>query len=503
MEETYELVIRQGRVVLPDEVKQLDIGIAGGRIAALGSRLPIGPDTRVVDAEGLYVLPGMIDMHVHFNEPALGHWEGFRSGSAALAAGGCTTYADMPLNGNPPTVNGAALRLKTEAAAGNSVVDYVLWGGLVPGNLEQLEELWAAGVTGFKAFLSNPGGFGAGRFREVDDDTLYQGMKKIADLGGILALHAESEAITAVLAADAESKGLQGALDWASTRPPEAELEAVNRALLYAQRTGCRLHFVHISTAAAMERIHEAKQRGLDVSVETCPHYLLLNEQQMAALGPVAKCAPPLRSEVEREQLWQVLAEGKIDLVASDHSPCPTDLKVKPGLSFAEAWGGISGAQSSLELLFHEAVHVRGLPVTLIAQLLADGPARRFGLEQRKGRIAPGLDADLVLLDPAASYTLAAGDLLYRHKHSPYVGMALSCRVVATFSRGTAVYTAADGLLAADRGRWLHGKEEQGESGERLQGSEELGESGEQLQGSEEQGESGKRLQGREGQAGL
>ncbi|WP_340021936.1 allantoinase [Paenibacillus sp. FSL K6-1096] len=454
-DEAYELIVRNGEVVLPGEVRRLDVGVKHGRIAALGEALQASPDTRVMDAAGQYVLPGMIDMHVHFNEPALGHWEGFRSGSAALAAGGCTCYADMPLNGNPPTVNLEALRLKAEAAAGNSAVDYLLWGGLVPGNLEELEGLAAAGVAGFKAFISNPGGEGEGRFREVDDDTLYQGMQRIAAAGGILALHAESEAITSVLGAAALRAGRSSARDFAASRPPEAELEAVSRALLYSERTGCPLHFVHISTAAALELIHQAKQRGLNVSAETCPHYLILDEDSMETLGPLAKCAPPLRSSGERERLWAALAAGRVDLIASDHSPCPPELKLAPELSFFEAWGGISGAQSSLELMFHEGVQVRGLPVTLISALLSGQPARRFGLEQRKGAIAVGLDADLVLLDPNAAYTLRAEDLLYRHRHSPYAGMTLSCKVTATLCRGKVVYTAGEGIVHGGGGEWL------------------------------------------------
>lgn len=461
MKEPYELVIKRGNVVLPDQVLKLDIAVIGGKIAALGEELPVAPLTKVIDAAGLYVLPGMIDMHVHFNEPALGHWEGFRSGSAALAAGGCTTYADMPLNGHPPTVNEAALNMKADAAEGNSAVDYVLWGGLVPDNLDDLEALSAAGVTGFKAFLSNPGGEGEGRFREVDDDTLYQGMLRIASLGGILALHAESEDITSVLTADAKRNGRDSARDFAACRPPEAELEAVSRALLYSERTGCRLHFVHISTAAAIEKIYEAKLRGQDVSAETCPHYLVLTETDMEELGPVAKCAPPLRTEIEQEQLWEVLAQGKIDLIASDHSPCPTELKQKPDLSFFAAWGGISGAQSSLELMFHEGVNVRGLPVTLISRLLAGQPAKRFGLEHCKGSIALGLDADLVLLDMNTSYTLTEEDLLYRHKHSPYIGKTLSCKVAATLCRGNVVYSAEEGVIAEESGQWLRMKKEQ------------------------------------------
>ncbi|MFD2875788.1 allantoinase AllB [Paenibacillus rhizoplanae] len=455
-EEGYELIIRNGQVVLPGEVRRLEIGVKDGKIAALGEALQASTGTRILDAEGQYVLPGMIDMHVHFNEPAFGHWEGFRSGSAALAAGGCTCYADMPLNGNPPTVNLEALRLKAEAAAGNSAVDYVLWGGLVPGNLEELEGLAAAGVTGFKAFISNPGGEGEGRFREVDDDTLYQG--DASDRCNRRDTRPACGERSDNLGAGGRRHYVPGAAArgiFAASRPPQAELEAVARALLYSERTGCKLHFVHISTAAALELIHEAKLRGLDVTAETCPHYLILDEDSMETLGALAKCAPPLRSSSERDRLWAALAAGRVDLVASDHSPCPPELKLAPGLSFMEAWGGISGAQSSLELMFHEGVHVRGLPVTQISALISGLPARRFGLEGRKGSITPGLDADLVLLDPDAAYTLRAEDLLYRHRHSPYVGMTLSCKVTATICRGNVVYTAAEGVIAGGGGEWL------------------------------------------------
>ncbi|KAA9005499.1 allantoinase AllB [Paenibacillus spiritus] len=453
MKKRFDWVITGGLAVLPGGVRRLDIGTKDGIIAALEETLDPQEAENRLDAEGQYVFPGVIDAHVHFNEPSFGHWEGFSSGSAALAAGGCTTYADMPLNGNPPTVNLEALRLKNRLAEGNSAVDYMLWGGLVPGNLEELERLAEAGVAGFKAFISNPGGEGEGRFREVDDDTLYRGMETIASFGGLLALHAESEALTKTLSDAAVRAGRTGPLDFAASRPPEAELEAVARALLYSERTGCRLHFVHISTAAALELIGEAKRRGVDVTAETCPHYLILSEQDLLRLGPLAKCAPPLRSGEEQEKLWQALKDGLIDFIASDHSPCPPEMKLDPSLGFFEAWGGISGAQSSLELMFHEGVNRRKLPAALIASLLAEGPARRFGLSDRKGRIAVGLEADLAILDPGASYTLQPEHLLYRHKISPYVGMELSCRVTATLLRGQPVYTAADGLLRPGGGR--------------------------------------------------
>ncbi|GGF99750.1 allantoinase [Paenibacillus abyssi] len=454
MEGSFDIIIKNGEVVLPDEVRRMDIGIAAGRIAALADHLD-AQDTRVLEAAGCYVLPGMIDMHVHFNEPNMGYWEGFRTGSAALAAGGCTTYADMPLNGIPPTVNVEALRLKADAARLNSAVDYTFWGGLVPGNLTHLEAMADAGVIGFKAFLSNPGGEGEERFREVDDWTLHEGMKRIAAFNGILALHAESDAITSRLAADAISQGRTGALDFAASRPAIAEQEAVNRALFFAGKTGCRLHFVHISSPETIEIIAQAKKSGFDVTAETCPHYLLLNETDMERIGAAAKCAPPLRSESEREGLWEKLAEGKIDLIASDHSPCPGALKQGEGKSFFDVWGGISGAQSSLELLFHEGVNRRKLPVTLLSRMLSGQPAARFGLSNRKGSMSLGMDADIAILDPDWRYMLRKEDLYYRHQHSPYIGMQLSCKVKTTLCRGQIVYTAEEGIRDASGGCWM------------------------------------------------
>lgn len=451
----FDLIIQGGDVVLADEVKKLDIGVRGGRIAALAESLEDEPSASRFDAEGLIVMPGMVDIHVHFNEPNFGHWEGFATGSAALAAGGITAFADMPLNGNPPTVTAEALRTKLKLAEGNTAVDYTLWGGLVPGNLDRLAELSAQGVTGFKAFMSNPGGEGEGRFREVDDWTLYEGMKRIAELGGFVALHAESDAITSRLAGEAAAAGRTDAHAFAASRPVIAELEAVNKAILFAEETGCSTHFVHISSPEAVKLIDAARRRGVPVTVETCPHYLILTDIDMAALGPVAKCAPPLRSEAAREELWSLLAAGKFDVIASDHSPCPPELKFKEGLSFFEAWGGISGAQSSLELMLDEGWRKRGIPLPRLAAVLSKGPAERFGLYPRKGEIRIGADADMAVLDPNGAYTLSAEHLQYRHKHSPYVGRTLGCRVAATYVRGRLVYTPDAGVIAAGGGKAL------------------------------------------------
>lgn len=444
----YDLIVAGGDVVLPDGVHRLDIGVREGKIAALSSHLGQQEGAAVLNAAGRTVMPGMIDVHVHFNEPGLGHWEGFETGSAALAAGGCTAYLDMPLNGSPPTIDLDGLRLKAERAAGRSAVDYGFWGGLVPGNLERLEALADAGLPAFKAFLSDPGGDGADRFRQVDDWTLYEGMKRIASFGGLLALHAESDALTAGFSEQARRAGRTDARGFAASRPVIAETEAVSKALLLAADTGCRLHFVHISSAEAVAMIAEAKRKGTDVTLETCPHYLTLTLDDVERIGPKAKCAPPIRSGEQRERLWQLLAEGLIDMVASDHSPSPPELKaLGPGRTFFDAWGGIAGAQSSLELLLHEGALIRGLPLTRIAELTASAPAKRFGLYPRKGEIATGFDADLAVIDLNSPYTLRQEDLLCRHRQSPYVGMRLGCRVQTTISRGRIVYEAGRGIV--------------------------------------------------------
>ncbi|MGU3473961.1 allantoinase AllB [Paenibacillus sp. D51F] len=446
-ERGFQKIVRGGLVALPghDEPQQADIGICDGRIAAVGTGLEAA-GAEIIDAGGLLVMPGGIDVHVHFNEPNMGHWEGFPTGSAALAAGGFTAYADMPLNGLPATVDTPALALKAEAAAGRSAVDYAFWGGLVPGKLQELEPMAEAGVVGFKAFVSKPGGEGEGRFVEADDWTLYEGMRRIASFGGVLALHAENDSMTTALGDAMRLEGRTGALDFAASRPPIAELEAVNRALFYAGRTGCRLHFVHISHPDSVELIHSAKTSGMDVTVETCPHYLMLTEEDMARLGAVAKCAPPLRCAESRDRLWEQLAAGKIDLVASDHSPSPFELKEAPGLSFFDGWGGISGAQSTMELLLHEGVRKRGLPAGLVARVLSQAPAARFGFAA-KGGIVPGLDADLALVDMEHPYTLEKKHLQYLHPHSPYEGMEFGCRVAGTLLRGEHVYSLESGVL--------------------------------------------------------
>ena len=437
----FELLLRQGTLVSSAGVRRADLGIADGVIVAEAPELAGSADEEI-DCTALHVLPGVIDAHVHFNEPGRAEWEGFATGTRALAAGGATTYIEMPLNAHPPTTDGASFRLKLAAAQASSLVDFALWGGLVPGNLEQLDELAEAGVVGFKAFMS---GSGIEDFSAVDDLTLYEGMARAAQLGRIVAVHAENDTITRARAARAIAEGRTGIRDYLASRPIVAELEAIERAILFTEETGCALHVVHVSTGRGVALVAAARQRGVDVSCETCPHYLVFTEEDVEAIGALAKCAPPIRSAAERDQLWGYLADGTLPMVASDHSPAPASMKSDP--NFFRVWGGMSGCQALLQLMLTEGYHSRALPLALIARVTAEHVAQRFRLP-RKGQLAIGADADLALVDLGATTTLQSQDLFYRHPHSPYVGRQLRGCIVRTILRGRTVYR--DGKIVSN-----------------------------------------------------
>ncbi|MBV9820592.1 MAG: allantoinase AllB [Solirubrobacterales bacterium] len=444
---SFDVLIRGATVVGIHGTARFDLGVADGLIAALGPGLA-GPATEEIDATGLHLLPGVVDGHVHLNEPGRTDWEGFDTGTRALAAGGATSAIDMPLNAHPPTVTAAAFDAKRRCLERSAFVDMALWGGLVPGGIEAMEELAARGVVGFKAFMCSSG---IDDFPGVDDLTLYEGMCRAASLGLPVAVHAESESITAGLARRARAARRTRMRDFVASRPAVAELQAIARAISLAQESGCSLHVVHVSTGRGVALVADARARGVDVSCETCPHYLVLTEEDAEALGPVAKCAPPLRPCEDREALWHALADGTLPMVASDHSPAPWALK-SDGDAFA-AWGGISGCQTLLALLLTEGHRTRGLDLDLLARVTAGYVARRFRLSG-KGRLEPGADADLVLVDLGVSGELSAGDLHYRHRHSPFLGRTLSARVARTLLRGRTVF--ADGrVVGPPAGRLL------------------------------------------------
>lgn len=432
----YDLIIRHGTVVTPEGEAHADVAVADGVIAAVGPELA-GDAREELDARGLHLFPGLIDAHVHFNEPGRADWEGWATGSAALAAGGGTVAVEMPLNANPPTCDAASFAQKLAYAEANALTDFALWGGLVPGDLSRLDELAASGVIGFKAFMSASG---TPEFAAADDLTLYEGMARAARLNLPVAVHAESEALTAALAARAVAAGRLSARDYLESRPVVAELEAIQRALLFAAETGCRLHIVHVSCGRGVALVSEARARGVDVTCETCPHYLVLTDEDVERIGAAAKCAPPLRASADQAELWARLFAGEVAFVASDHSPAPATMKGHSQAGFFGIWGGIAGAQSTLELLLTEGHHRRGLSLPAIAALTAANVAMRLRLAPRKGTIAPGADADLALVDLGVEWTLSSDDLRDRHRLSPYIGRALRGRVVRTLRRGQTIY---------------------------------------------------------------
>lgn len=440
-----DVVVRGGTLVTADGRQRSDLAIEDGRIVAVAPELPGAAED--IDARGLMVMPGLIDVHVHFNEPGRESWEGAATGSRALAAGGGTLFFDMPLNSTPCTVNVPAFDRKRRALEASAVTDFALWGGLVPGAVPEMEALAERGVVGFKAFMCDSG---LPEFPRADDDTLVEGMQVAARLGLPVAVHAESEEITRRLSAAMAGMTGGDARAFLESRPLAAELEAIGRALACARDTGVKLHIVHISSGQGVAMAWAARAGGVDVSIETCPHYLFFTDDDMTQLGAVAKCAPPLRRIDVQSALWNELLQGHVDIVASDHSP--TEPSRKEG-GFMSAWGGIAGVQSTVPVLVDRGHHARNLALERIVSMVATEPARRFGI-RGKGTLTVGAEADLMLVDPAESFTLCEAQLLQRHPMSPYLGATFRGTVRRTILRGETI--CVDGRITAARsGRFV------------------------------------------------
>ena len=424
------------RVVLPGKIGAFAVLVEGQRIVGVLPRNDVSGSIQVTDFGDSAILPGLVDSHIHINEPGRTEWEGFRTATRAAAAGGYTMLVDMPLNCVPATTSPEALEAKRKAAQGQCRVDWAAWAGLVPENLEHIAALASAGVCGFKCFLVHPG---IDEFTMVNEEHLRAALPNLKKTGLPLLVHAElpgpiNLATEQLMQADWRMCGT-----YLKSRPEEAELKAIDLLIRLCEESGCRIHIVHLSTSKALASLRDAKHRGLPITVETCPHYLHLCSEEISNGATLHKCAPPIRSRENREALWQGLREGIIDLVATDHSPCPPAMKQMERGDFRDAWGGIPSVSLALSLMRTEASR-RDCSLVDIARWMAECPAKLAGVEERKGRLATGFDADMVVFDPEAEWTVTPADLHYRHALSPYLGERLTGKVVMTFLRGECVY---------------------------------------------------------------
>jgi allantoinase len=444
---TVDLVVTGSRVVTPAGIGPAAIVVADGAIAAVVAPGDAPPARNRVDAGAAAVLPGIVDTHVHVNEPGRTEWEGFDTATRAAAAGGVTTIVDMPLNCIPATTTVAAFHAKAAAAAGVARVDYGFWGGVVPGNEADLDPLIDAGVPGFKCFLVASG---VDEFPAVGRHDLERAMPRLARRDAVLLVHAELPGpIVAAPSGDPRRYDT-----WLGSRPPRAELEAIDLVLGLARDTGCRVHIVHLACADALPRIVTARDAGVGVTVETCPHYLTFAAEDIPDGATAFKCAPPIRERAQGDGLWAGLTSGAIDLVASDHSPAPPAVKRLDTGDFVAAWGGIASLELSLSAVWTGARR-RGATLAAVTRWMAERPARLARLP-RKGCIAPGYDADLVVFDPEASRRVDAHRLHQRHPVTPYAGLALDGAVRRTLVRGRTVYVDGE-FPGPPAGRWLGG----------------------------------------------
>jgi allantoinase len=447
------LVIRGQQVVLPGSIGPASIHISGNIITAIKSYEDVPSDCEVTEADDpSIVMPGLVDSHVHVNEPGRTEWEGFETATRAAAAGGVTTLIDMPLNSIPPTTTMAGFKEKLAAASGRCFVDVGFWGGVVPGNTDELAPLYSAGVVGFKCFLIHSG---VDEFSNVTEEDLRRAMPELTRLDAVLIVHAEvpgpisMAGIPACPPGDMKETSAQEVTDrnvcptqyatFLASRPRAAENEAVALMIKLGRELGTRIHIVHHSSADALPMLHDAKAAGIRITAETCPHYLAFAAEEIPDGATEFKCCPPIRERENREQLWGALANGTIDMIVSDHSPCPPDMKLRETGDFLAAWGGISSLQLRLPIVWTEAGQ-RGFSIQDLARWLCSGPARLVGLAGRKGAIASGFDADLVIWNPEKQFKVEGNALHHRHKLTPYNDRLMQGVVEKTFLRGRKIY---------------------------------------------------------------
>jgi len=437
------VIIQSTRVVLPEGVRPASIRVENGVIARVGERGDGSDEIDAIDVGDLVVSPGIVDTHVHVNEPGRGEWEGFDTATRAAAAGGVTTIIDMPLNSIPATTTVAALEAKRAAARGRCHVDVGFWGGVVPGNSGDLEGLIAAGVRGFKCFLSPSG---VPEFEHVGEADLRQALPVLARRGVPLLVHAEAPQLLN------EPRGTDYAA-FLESRPPSAEVDAIRMMAALAHEFNARVHIVHVASAEAADEIARARAQGVPITAETCPHYLTFAAEEIPAGATEFKCAPPIREARHRDALWNALDRGVLDFVATDHSPAPEAMKCRG--DFSQAWGGIASLELSLATVWsalRAGDRVEGF--ARLARWLSNAPAALARANHRKGRIAADYDADLVVWDPDAEFTVSPDRLQQRHKLTPYDGRTLRGVVRATYLRGERVWDGTS-LTAERKGRLL------------------------------------------------
>jgi allantoinase len=446
-----DLVVRSSRMLTSSGLTPAALYILGGRIARLASHDDCPPGVPLDDAGELVVMPGLVDTHVHLNEPGRTDWEGFESGTAAAACGGITTLVDMPLNSVPATTRIEALARKREAANGKLHVDVAFWGGVVPGNAAELSSL-AHGVCGFKAFMVPSG---VDEFPAVSESDLRAALPILADLHLPLLVHAESPSVIeqhASLLAQGEGRSHS---TWLASRPAAAETAAIELLIALCREYRTPIHIVHLSASEALPLIQAARAERLSLTVETCPHYLTFAAEEIHAGATAFKCAPPIRARSNQQRLWQAVEDRVVDLIASDHSPCPPGMKELASGDFTRAWGGIGSIELSLAAVWSGASQ-RGMTVEDVARLMCTRPAELAGVGSRKGRIAEGFDADLAIWDPDAEFTVAQDALVQRHKITPYDGLRLRGLVERTYVRGNIAFSRTDpGSLQATHGKLI------------------------------------------------
>ena len=431
-----DLIIRSSRVVTPEIVRPASVHVRGGTIAALGGWGEIPSDVPLVEAGDAAVMPGLVDSHVHVNEPGRTRWEGFATATRAAAAGGITTLVDMPLNSVPPTTTLAGFREKLLAAEGQCHIDTAFWGGVVPGNTGELNPLLDAGVRGFKCFLIHSG---VDEFPPVAEENLLEAMPELERRGAVLLVHAELPEPIEKASAELKNENPRDYQTFLKSRPRDAENKAVELMIRLCRATGTRVHIVHHSSSDVLPLLKAARREGLPLTVETCPHYLTFAAEEIPDGATHFKCCPPVRERENRERLWEALKDGVIDMIVSDHSPCTADLKLMERGDFLEAWGGIAALQFTLPVIWTQS-EKRGFGLCELSRWMSEAPARLAGLDKRKGRIAVGFDADVIIFEPEKEFRVRREIIEFKNKLTPYEGMNLRGVVETAFVRGEKVY---------------------------------------------------------------